>query len=245
MSKNQKIISLILLCIFLLTGCMTKYAIPKALKESPANNRLLIHKNPEIGDYAIHKIIATMAGNNDQSTTEIRYEITSIQNDLITIKIDMKSDSKISALENINYEYIVDKDGYTKQAYFIDFNTGEKTELQIVKPGEMGYFDFIMTGDSCTVESYLGNFDVQVGYYESETGADLGGGDYVKLEYFTGIYINPDVKFLLVESYTFVTIDKQITTELYSPGTILEITNKSTKDGGSHAFLVEQGNINK
>lgn len=128
MKKNAIVIFGVGLAIFCLAGCATMVA--SAVKKGPANNRLFIHDDPQVGDFAMY------VTSNEYSNTMTTMKITAIVND--TLAIDwLETNTK---LKPIHIEYITDMDGNVIQAFYID-GKGVKSEMPIATPNDRNYVD--------------------------------------------------------------------------------------------------------
>jgi len=126
-----KFSSIILACIFVLSGCATPYI--KVLRNHPVTNWILLHQNPKAGDYAVYE-----TKDEDEG---FRVEVIKVDKDLIHIrKSATKASYFESAVKNHVYNYMVRPNGKVVQAYFETLDTKERFPLKISKPGDTEYF---------------------------------------------------------------------------------------------------------
>lgn len=118
--------------LFSLGGCASVAVAP--LKEVKGFNRVFLHENPKIGDYAVY-------GNADGSHL-MKREIVNIRGDILEISTTFpKTPEIISPLREISFGSFVRRDGTVLEAWMLNLSNGRKTALAIAGPGDYNYVD--------------------------------------------------------------------------------------------------------
>lgn len=162
--------SLLLLISFLLNGCAS--TIISMMKDQPAFNWTYIPKN------GLKKGDSTTFQSFDGGQTW-KLEVIDAQKDFYFIKMSwLQAEDEVSFLKDVNYEFTIGKDGFTKTAYLVDAS-GEKTKLRIAGPGDFGYSQDhkptkLKTPE--TIETPVGKFEVsEVVIYSLKDRSTMGG----------------------------------------------------------------------
>lgn len=114
-------------------GCASVSVVPM-MKQVKGFNRVFLHENPKIGDYAVY-------GNADGSHL-MKREIVNISGDVLEIKTTFpKTPQIISGLQDISFGSFVRRDGTVIEAWMLNLRTGDKNALAIAGPGDYNYVD--------------------------------------------------------------------------------------------------------
>jgi len=132
----HKAFHLIIMCLFL-GACASLITKPH---EIPSPDRLFIHKNPGVGDYAVYFI---KAGNFTH-----RYEVHEINGDLITVRYRMRYlDPDYKNLSPKEWYYRqVNLDGQVLKAW-AETDTGERFSTPVARSGLIGSFEHLTKVD--------------------------------------------------------------------------------------------------
>jgi len=120
------------LIFFALIGCASM--IKNSLYNAPALNWVHVEKPLKVGDYAVFESI--------DGSQVFKHEVVSENNRIWEIKTSWsKVGGEVSFLKDINYHYFVDSIGYVEKAYVVDLTTGQKHQLRIAGPGDVGFVE--------------------------------------------------------------------------------------------------------
>ncbi|MDH5721663.1 MAG: hypothetical protein OEZ13_13750 [Spirochaetia bacterium] len=164
-------------------GCGTGAMMVKMIKNYPVANKFLIHKNPQVGDYAIIETKGPIS-------KQVKHEVFSVKNDLIGIKTHV--------LDTHYIEIFTDREGTVKKAAIVDKETGEKDRLMVAKKGQYGYTEFHKLDEKVILQTAIGEFECDV-IYTSIDMTKTGFAGYA----FSVYFISDDVKFLQVKNAGF------------------------------------------
>jgi hypothetical protein len=217
--KNYLVIIVIPL---MLNGCLSSY-IKNEIKQTDVGQKINIHENPQIGDYAVLK--------DSEDDTEMIQEIIDIKNNSVHIKFRIKFNldslftTLMGSVNNSHFEFLTDKKGKTLEAYFIDPENNEKDILGISNEKIKTH---IVEGDYL-ITTKAGNFKTKLVWH---TEKDEEGILY------NITFLSKNVKFNTVRSFTFsskkkfekfisLSINKKIK---YKPENIIELVKQGKKN---------------
>jgi len=184
------------------------------------NNKILLHKNPRVGDYAIYKNYYENAINT------MTRKIIKVENNRITMTVEQNS-SDDQRLNDLYWEIITDPSGNVIDMYQIDKEDNSRAQLKIAKqPGE-GFIKeyantFGIAGSSIQIP---GKITVPAGTFTVSTKSKFTQEKYTISE--IDYLINDKVPFLEVYSYHYTKINHH--TEWMPTCFTYELVEYSTK----------------
>lgn len=201
----KKILQLTVLCIlFILTSCAS--LLKNTIKDTPVENKIPLHQNPQKGDYAIYK--AAPYSDNPQAnliagslTTTL--EITEVSGDNVYIKESFQSKGiAFSYMDGVVFKIITDKDGNVKKAFLVDH--GEEIKLKIAKEGDENYNNYkALSSEDFHKWHVPSKVKVTAGEFET-TARYLRKTKSTKNAEHAVYFTNPNVKFCHVASGAIV-----------------------------------------
>jgi len=224
-----RIIGIITLaCLSLLPGACMSIILPKISSELPAANHLVLHTNPQVGDYAVQETVVkgVVNGIATKTTMTMRLEITAIQPGRITVNMMSVVDTLPD--QSICYEYVVDEEGNTIEAFFIDKRTGGKTRLKVMQDQTMGY-----SMQKLVEQVTIDGKDYTVYTYKS---------DKSKEDVITIIFSLPDIPFLVAEAFTLILAESEVTYQIFTGDWLQTWRKMDMNIIASHITLKEYGN---
>ncbi|NOR45927.1 MAG: DUF1684 domain-containing protein [Candidatus Delongbacteria bacterium] len=143
-TKMKKFLLLItVLSTLLLTSCMSMM-LQSTIKNTPISNKIMLHDNIRVGDYAIYK--SKIETEDEQSKamigeTTVTVKVTNITRNRVTISQTMHTTGVAAIFANtMEFELISDKEGNIISGIF--YQGPEKIALKIAKPGDAVYNTF-------------------------------------------------------------------------------------------------------
>lgn len=162
--------------------------IKHTLRTTQVPNWIYVHKDPQVGDYAVHR---TAQG------AIIRYEIRSIEDDRIEVSQRIEDTGMLfgSGLDEFEHRVFVNSQGFVREAYLLE-DDGRRTELPIAVAGQNGHIGRMgRYSSSGLLHVDAGYFAVtEVRAFEMWTMTGLTPGTITVVH-----YGNPEVKFGVVK----------------------------------------------
>ncbi len=127
----KKISCAVLISAFLFgTGCLSAI-IKSAVKDTPVANKIVLHSNPRVGDYALLK-------GGDEQQSYAKYSIVSKKGSLYVIRIETGVIIPgIGEMGKVTFEMNADRAGNVSSAFLVD--GAERTPLKVAAPGDVSY----------------------------------------------------------------------------------------------------------
>jgi hypothetical protein len=244
-----------------LVGCTSTMASMMAhysFTHAPANPRILIHPDPKVGDYAVYEMNSHVVGTYyyenvsasqtnpqvlDASDTALhRYEVIAVDGVIATVRITMSYQSKLmSSIEDYAFEYHVDKDGYTKDAYVIE-KSGKRTRLEVASKGTQSYFDYKTVIPEKNSAQWSGRELGGVGLFSSLQ--DTNGKETGRVTLSSLHLVSNDVKFRIIKTISKLSSAKTVQVYAGESEYFYNFTDKTEfSEGGSVTRLIEDGNV--
>jgi len=130
--KRIKILTL-LIVLAMSTSCINMI-IKNSVKDTPLGNKMPLHSNPRVGDYAVLKA--------SDGHVQMTLKITSKSGANYVIKSDTGTILPgIGYMNNLTLEIHVDRRSNVKKGFLIDGS--ERTPLKIAKPGDPEYMSVV------------------------------------------------------------------------------------------------------
>jgi len=208
----RKIIPMLLISLMftmLLSSCASMYK--SAAKDAKVSNGLPIHYDPQVGEFAVYRVVAQNAQQAAiMGTTTFTHEVIAVNGREVTYTITTKANGMASFMNGIVHEITTDRDGNTIRASLID--GAERTPLQIAQKGDDEYNVFK------TISSYdLGIWNVSTdvtvpaGTFSTEA-KTFSNKETASNERYQGVYLgSKDVIFFQVATYVVEERDGKFT----------------------------------
>lgn len=142
-TMKKILLPLLMVSMLLLTSCMSMM-LQSTIKNTPISNKIMLHDNVRVGDYAIYK--SKVDAEDEQSKamigeTTVTVKVTNVTRNRVTILQTMKTTGVAAIFANtMEFELISDLDGNIQSGSF--YEGPEKTPLKIAKPGDDVYNTF-------------------------------------------------------------------------------------------------------
>lgn len=140
---KKTIFLLTITSILLLTSCMNMM-LQTTIKDTPISNKIMLHDNVRVGDYAIYK--SKISAEDEESKkmigqTTVTVQVIDRRRNNITIKQIINSTGMAALFAStMEFELTSDDNGNIKSGYFYD--GPEKIPLKIAKEGDDVYNTF-------------------------------------------------------------------------------------------------------
>ncbi len=190
----KKFISIIFAALLVTQAGCLKDMIKDSAKDTPLNNRILLHKNPRVGDYAIFQ--------GAQGAAQVKMKIIGRSGKLFIIRSE--SGFVIPGVgfkESMTIDVYATWGGFVKKGFLVVGD--ERTPLKVAAPGQNEYMMPVNItadqkrkfglGNSVTVKA--GNFRVSLKAFKSRK----SDRDTIVV-----YQISPQVKFMHVAGYSFL-----------------------------------------
>jgi hypothetical protein len=265
MARNSlRLLAIVLaamISIIALVGCtstMTSMMAHYSFTHAPANPRILIHPDPKVGDYAIYELNSHVVGTYyfedtavsqaqpqalDNSYTALhRYEVVAVGGGIATVLIKMTSQNKLmSFIADYTFEYHVDKDGYTKEAYVIE-KSGKRTRLEVATKGTQLYFDYETVIPERNSAQWSGRELGGIGILSSLQ--DTSSKETGRVTLSSLYLVSNDMKFRILTTISKLSSAKAVQVYAGESEYFYNFTNKTEfAEGGSVTSLIEDGNV--
>lgn len=218
------------------SGCMSAMVssgVQSGVESTAVGGQFLLHDNPKVGDYAVYKTITRASQTSMGMQIDIksqytnRYEITSMNDTGITVKVTSVGDSvdtlvngqpsKSMTREEIAknngtpvMEYNLDKKGNIIGVTYKNEKLGIDTKFKKAEPGGEGFIQYTPVNQSIELKTDAGSFKCNTLTYTTKTSSNVSAG--IMKANAQGInqnitYTNPSVKFAKVASITTFVVD--------------------------------------
>ncbi|MDA3837990.1 MAG: hypothetical protein PF574_03300 [Candidatus Delongbacteria bacterium] len=140
---KKVLLSITVISMLLLTSCMSMM-LQSTIKETPISNKIMLHDNVKVGDYAIYK--SKVDSEDEQSKamigeTTVTVQVTNVTRNKVTISQTMNTTGVAAMFANtMEFELIADLKGNIESGTF--YQGTEKIPLKIAKPGDDVYNTF-------------------------------------------------------------------------------------------------------
>jgi len=173
------------------TSCM-KSMIKMTTSKVAMANKVLLHKNPKVGDYAV------LASKQANSRTTLK--VIAVSSDSVTVLYKIEGSG--TAMDEIEFEAVTDFEGNVKKVDTIDkAKNNERLPGKIAKPGDWEYMEWVKLTEEQIAAAKLpekviakaGTFTYEIEGFKMTV---LGMDTYM-------IYlVNKNVKFLQIAAYS-------------------------------------------
>jgi len=200
----KRIIPVLIFSIVLSTTSCMKSLVKGMTSNVPFANKVLIHKNPKVGDYAI------LEGSGFQNTMKV----IAVGSDSVTVRYE----SNATGISDLVFEAVLDFEGNVKKVDTIDkANNNERVPGTIAKPGDWAYMEWVkLTKEQIEAAKLPAKVTVKAGTFDYEIDgfkmSVMGTTTYMM--YLT----NKDAKFLQVASYSMMNDKVTLAAELSESG---------------------------
>lgn len=173
------------------TSCI-KSIVSSAAKDSKVNNRMMLHSNPRVGDYAIFR--------GASSQVQMTMKIKSKRGGLYIVTSDTAFGVSGKYMTTLLLELHVTRSGYVKKAYVVE--SSGKTPLQIARKGDKEYMVMTrVTGSQLRAMKIPRRVTVPAGTYSVTPVVFKSKQDGQDVR--TVHLVNKRVKFGMVAAYTY------------------------------------------
>ncbi len=218
----KKPVIFLLLILIAATGCMRKDII-KSMQEKLHENWMMIGKDLQKGDSALY-CLADYTGGKKKLDSQCR-KWTVIDRDENTVTLKLEIENGPSSLNDIDRIYVVDKDGFIKDATAVSRKSGEKCKIRIAEKPEGLSFERVVP----SIEYMSDDLEILDRYSYKK-----GGKRYLKSDEYGQMEVVP-IKVVFTPTKTVEKTKYYFTSNIAEFGYIIEIIvkrnlNNSKKD---------------